>query len=65
MAETSFSQASPLPVEEGQLTAGASMATLTNYLWTIIYMPNSLRQGLLYPLDAIVLFSSQHFEGSK
>ena len=23
--------------------AGASMATLTNYLWTIVYMPKSLR----------------------
>jgi len=44
VAETSFSQASPLPAEEGQTTAGvASMATLTNYLWTIVYMPSSLR----------------------
>lgn len=43
VAETSFSQASPMPVEEGELTADASVATLTNYLWTIIYMPNSLR----------------------
>ncbi len=43
VAETSFSQASPMPVEEGELTADASIATLTNYLWTIIYMPRSLR----------------------
>jgi len=43
VAETSFSQASPMPVEEGELTANASVATLTNYLWTIIYMPSSLR----------------------
>ena len=32
-----------MPVEEGDLMADASVATLTNYLWTIIYMPNSLR----------------------
>ena len=32
-----------MPVEEGELTANASVATLTNYLWTIIYMPSSLR----------------------
>ena len=32
-----------MPVEEGELTADASIATFTNYLWTIIYMPNSLR----------------------
>jgi solute carrier family 45 protein 1/2/4 len=32
-----------MPVEEGELSAKATMATLTNYLWTIIYMPNSLR----------------------
>ena len=32
-----------MPVEEGELTADASVATLTNYLWTIIYMPSSLR----------------------
>jgi len=43
VAETTFSQASPLPVEEGQITAGATKATLINYLWTIVYMPYSLR----------------------
>ena len=32
-----------MPVEEGDLMADASVATLTNYLLTIIYMPNSLR----------------------
>ena len=32
-----------MPVEEGDLMAAAPVATLTNYLWTIIYMPNSLR----------------------
>jgi solute carrier family 45 protein 1/2/4 len=43
VAETTFSQASPLPVEEGQIAAGATKATLINYLWTIVYMPYSLR----------------------
>merc|ERR1711956_76059 len=43
VAETTFSQASPLPVEEGQIAAGATKATLINYLWTILYMPYSLR----------------------
>ena len=32
-----------MPVEEGELSAPASMATLTQYLWSIIYMPNSMR----------------------
>ena len=32
-----------MPVEEGELSAKASITTLTQYLWTIIYMPNSMR----------------------
>ena len=32
-----------MPVEEGELTSDTSMATFTNYLWTIVYMPMSLR----------------------
>ena len=32
-----------MPVEEGELSAKASMATLTQYLWSIIYMPNSMK----------------------
>ena len=43
VSETSFSQASPMPVEEGEFTSDTSMATFTNYLWTIVYMPMSLR----------------------
>eukprot|EP00096_Caligus_rogercresseyi_P012847 TRINITY_DN5513_c0_g1_i1.p1 TRINITY_DN5513_c0_g1~~TRINITY_DN5513_c0_g1_i1.p1 ORF type:complete len:462 (-),score=85.36 TRINITY_DN5513_c0_g1_i1:78-1277(-) len=42
VAETSFSQASPVPVESPE-DSKAAMATLTTYLWSIIYMPNSLR----------------------
>lgn len=43
VSETSFSQASPMPVEDGELTSDTSIATFANYLWTIIYMPMSLR----------------------
>ena len=32
-----------MPVEDGELTSDTSIATFTNYLWTIIYMPMSLR----------------------
>ena len=32
-----------MPVEEGELSAKASITTLTQYLWSIIYMPNSMR----------------------
>ena len=32
-----------MPVESGELSADASLATLTQYLWSIIYMPNSMR----------------------
>ncbi len=32
-----------MPVEEGEIGAEASIASLTHYLWTIIYMPNSMR----------------------
>ena len=32
-----------MPVEEGEFTSDTSIATFTNYLWTIIYMPMSLR----------------------
>ena len=34
---------SPMPVEDGELSAKASMATLTQYLWSIIYMPHSMK----------------------
>ena len=32
-----------MPVEDGELSAKASMATLTQYLWSIIYMPHSMK----------------------
>ena len=32
-----------MPTEEGELSAEASMATLTQYLWSIIFMPNSMK----------------------
>ena len=32
-----------MPNEEGALSAEASMATLTQYLWSIIFMPNSMK----------------------
>jgi len=44
VSETSFSQASPCPVEnweEGDTEA--TVASLKQYLWSIIYMPSSLR----------------------
>ncbi|CAB4066598.1 SLC45A1_2_4 [Lepeophtheirus salmonis] len=42
VAETSFSQTSPVPVDTPE-DSKAAFATLTAYLWSIIYMPNSLR----------------------
>jgi len=42
VSETSFSQASPMPVDlDPDVTA--SVATFKQYLWSIIYMPSSLR----------------------
>ena len=38
-----FQLKSPMPTEEGELSAEASMATLTQYLWSIIFMPNSMK----------------------
>ena len=32
-----------MPVESGEMSADASLATLTQYLWSIVYMPNSMR----------------------
>ena len=32
-----------MPNEDGELSAKASMATLTQYLWSIIFMPNSMK----------------------
>lgn len=42
--ETTFSQASPCPVENWSETDGAAtVASLKQYLWSIIYMPSALR----------------------
>lgn len=38
---TSFSFQSPFPMDDGGEASG--MATLTEYLWSIVYMPSSLR----------------------
>jgi len=42
--ETCFSQASPCPVEDWHETDGAAtVASLKQYLWSIVYMPAALR----------------------
>merc|ERR1712013_489414 len=44
VTETSFSQASPVPVENWEEGDGAAtVASFKTYLWSIIYMPSSLR----------------------
>lgn len=44
VSETSFSQASPVPVENWAVEdSAATVASLKQYLWSIIYMPSSLR----------------------
>lgn len=44
VSETSFSQASPVPVENwAEEDSTATVASLKQYLWSIIYMPSSLR----------------------
>lgn len=44
VTETSFSQASPVPVENWEEGDGAAtVASFKTYLWSIIYMPASLR----------------------
>ncbi|XP_023323806.1 proton-associated sugar transporter A isoform X2 [Eurytemora carolleeae] len=44
VSETSFSQASPVPVENwAEGDTAATVASLKQYLWSIIYMPSSLR----------------------
>jgi solute carrier family 45 protein 1/2/4 len=44
VTETSFSQASPVPVENWEEADGAAtVASFKTYLWSIIYMPSSLR----------------------
>ena len=32
-----------MPVESGEMSAEASLGTLKQYLWSILYMPNSMR----------------------
>lgn len=41
--DANISQASPMPVESGEMSAEASLGTLKQYLWSILYMPNSMR----------------------
>jgi len=41
--ETQFSQASPCPVEDCETDGAATVASLKQYLWSIIYMPSALR----------------------
>lgn len=41
--ETSFSHASPVPLDSEEELTAATKASLKQYLWSIIYMPNSLK----------------------
>ncbi|TRY68433.1 hypothetical protein TCAL_01367 [Tigriopus californicus] len=43
VTETSFNQTSPCPIESGEEGAIAHIGTFSQYLWSIIYMPSSLR----------------------
>ena len=42
-------QASPMPVVENDDDDAATVASLKTYLWSIIYMPSSLRYIMFMP----------------
>lgn len=43
LKETSFSHASPVPLDSEEELTAATKASLKQYLWSIIYMPSSLK----------------------